>query len=36
MNKIHIGALLVGALVGYALGARFPSTLPFIGKKSGS
>jgi hypothetical protein len=33
MNKLHIGALVIGLIAGYALGARFPSMVPFIGKK---
>jgi hypothetical protein len=34
MKGLHIGALLIGLIAGYALGARFPGTIPFIGKKS--
>jgi hypothetical protein len=35
MKAIHIGALVIGLVVGYAIGARFPSTVPFIGASSG-
>lgn len=35
MKSFHIVAVLIGILIGYYLGARFPSKVPFIGK-SGS
>jgi hypothetical protein len=34
MKGMHIVAVLVGILIGYFLGARFPSTIPLIGKAS--
>lgn len=32
MKGLHIVTLLVGLVIGYAIGARFPGTVPVIGK----
>lgn len=34
MGKIHLFSAVVFLAIGYALGARFPGTIPFIGKAS--
>lgn len=32
MKGLHVVAILVGLVIGYALGARFPGTVPYLGK----